>query len=61
MTFVIAASPVDDVVEAFEAVLVKMGTSDADEAVDEEVVQLGERFHHCGGWVGGKGDALGVS
>lgn len=57
VAFVVAAARVDHVFDAFEAVLGEVGMEEGDKLVEEEVVEVGERFEHWSGRVGGHGDA----
>lgn len=57
VAFVEAPSGVDDVVHAFELVFRDVGTGEADEAVDEEVVEVREGLDGRAGRVGGEGHA----
>lgn len=57
MAFVEAPPGVDDVLDAFELVLCDVGTGEADEVVDEEVVDVREGLDGRAGGVGGEGHA----
>lgn len=54
VAFVEAAAGVDQVVHALELVFVEVGAGDGDEAVYEEVVEVGEGFDDGGARVGGE-------